>query len=72
MTITLTTDMTGTTDITGNDDADTQAPAQQLRLLDARDVPLQHRLDRETRQRGLAHVAEIRRLLAEQAARLAA
>lgn len=45
---------------------------EQLRLLDTSDRPLQHRLDLDTRRRGLAHVAEIRRLLAAQAARRAA
>lgn len=48
------------------------APApQQLRLLDASDLPLQHRLDLATRQRGLAHVAELRRVLSAQVARAA-
>jgi hypothetical protein len=42
---------------------------EQLRLLDASGVPLQFRLDAGTRRRGLAHVAEIRRQLAEQAVR---
>jgi hypothetical protein len=39
---------------------------EQLCLLDASAVPLQFRLDAATRRRGLAHVAELRRLLAEQ------
>jgi hypothetical protein len=44
----------------------------QLRLLDTSDLPLQFRLDRATRERGLAHVAEVRRLLARNAAHRAA
>lgn len=44
----------------------------QLRLLDTSDLPLQFRLDKATRERGLAHVAELRRLLARQAAHRAA
>lgn len=39
---------------------------EQLALLDASDVPVQFRLSRETRLLGLAHVAEIRRLLQTQ------
>lgn len=35
----------------------------QLRLLDTSDLPLQFRLDKATRERGLAHVAELRRRL---------
>lgn len=43
---------------------------QQLTLLPSSDVPLRFRLDAETRRRGMRHVAEIRRQLAErQAAR---
>jgi hypothetical protein len=43
---------------------------QQLTLLPSSDVPVQFRLDAETRRRGLRHIAEIRRQLAErQAAR---
>jgi hypothetical protein len=46
-----------------------EAP-QQLILLPSPDVPVRFRLDEQTRRRGLRHVAEIRRLLAErQAAR---
>jgi hypothetical protein len=37
---------------------------EQLSLLRASDLPVQFRLDRRTRERGLEHVAEIRRLLA--------
>lgn len=45
---------------------------QQLSLLPSSNVPLQFRLDADTRRRGLRHVAEIRQLLAErQAARAA-
>ncbi len=43
---------------------------QQLSLLPSSDVPVQFRLDAETRARGMRHIAEIRRQLAErQAAR---
>jgi hypothetical protein len=43
---------------------------QQLSLLPSSDVPVRFRLDAETRARGLRHIAEIRRQLAErQAAR---
>ena len=46
------------------------APAEQLTLLPAANVPARFLLSRETRERGLRHVAEIRRQLAErQAAR---
>jgi hypothetical protein len=34
--------------------------AEQLTLLPATDVPMQFRLDAETRRRGLRHIAEIR------------
>lgn len=37
---------------------------QQLTLLPSSEVPIQFRLDAETRRRGLRHVAEIRRQLA--------
>ncbi|MFN8022625.1 MAG: hypothetical protein U0Q03_13950 [Acidimicrobiales bacterium] len=37
---------------------------EQLTLLAPTEVPLQFRLDRRTRERGLAHIAEIRRQLA--------
>lgn len=43
---------------------------EQLALLDAGDVPIQFRIDAATRRRGLAHVAALRRVLAEQAARI--
>lgn len=43
---------------------------QQLTLLPSSDVPLRFRLDAQTRRRGIQHIAEIRRQLAErQAAR---
>ncbi len=42
----------------------------QLTLLPSSDVPVRFRLDAETRRRGIEHIAEIRRHLAErQAAR---
>ena len=41
---------------------------QQLTLLPSSDVPVQFRLDAETRRRGIQHVIEIRRLLAERQA----
>jgi hypothetical protein len=44
------------------------ARPEQLNLLPASSQPLQFRLDRATRERGLAHVAAIRRQLAERAA----
>lgn len=37
---------------------------QQLTLLPASDLPVQFRLDAETRRRGLQHVAQIRQMLA--------
>jgi hypothetical protein len=43
---------------------------EQLVLLDASDVPVQFRIDAATRRRGLAHVAELRQVLTEQAARI--
>ena len=45
---------------------------QQLTLLPSSNVPLQFRLDADTRRRGRRHIAEIRQQLAErQAARQA-
>jgi len=41
---------------------------QQLTLLPSSDVPVQFRLDADTRRRGIRHVSEIRRLLAERQA----
>jgi hypothetical protein len=46
----------------------TDTPAQ-LPLLVEADVPLQLRLDRRTREIGLAHIARLKAMLAEQAAR---
>ena len=37
---------------------------EQLTLLPSSEVPVQFRLDADTRRRGMRHVAEIRRLLA--------
>jgi hypothetical protein len=45
---------------------------EQLSLLAPSELPVQFRLDRRTRERGLAHVAELRRLLAANASRRAA
>ncbi len=43
---------------------------QQLTLLPSSNVPVQFRLDADTRRRGQRHIAEIRRMLADrQAAR---
>ena len=41
---------------------------QQLTLLPSPDVPVQFRLDADTRRRGMQHVTEIRQLLAERQA----
>lgn len=41
---------------------------QQLTLLPSSNVPVQFRLDADTRRRGIQHVIEIRRLLAERQA----
>lgn len=41
---------------------------QQLTLLPSSQVPLQFRLDADTRRRGIQHVIEIRRQLAERQA----
>ena len=41
-----------------------QATSEQLTLLPVSELPLQFRLDQRTRQRGLAHIAAIRRQLA--------
>lgn len=41
---------------------------QQLSLLPSADVPVRFRLDAETRRRGIRHIAEIRRQLAERQA----
>jgi hypothetical protein len=42
-------------------------PGEQLELLPAEHIPTRFRLDRQTRLRGLAHVAEIRRMLQQRA-----
>jgi hypothetical protein len=47
----------------------TTAQPEQLSLLSPSDLPVQFRLDRRTRERGLAHIAQIRRQLAANAAR---
>jgi hypothetical protein len=44
-----------------------QATSEQLTLLAVSDLPLQFRLDQRTRERGLAHIAAIRRQLAAKA-----
>ncbi|TVR26168.1 MAG: hypothetical protein EA389_06855 [Ilumatobacter sp.] len=49
-------------------DTSFEQPVQQLSLLPTPEVPLQFRLDAATRRRGLRHVAEIRRMLAEREA----
>ena len=41
---------------------------QQLTLLPSSDVPVQFRLDADTRRRGQRHIAEIRRMLADRQA----
>ena len=41
---------------------------QQLTLLPSSDVPVQFRLDADTRRRGIQHVIEIRRQLADRQA----
>ncbi|HRE02838.1 MAG TPA: hypothetical protein PLV68_16170 [Ilumatobacteraceae bacterium] len=46
----------------------TSTQPEQLRLLDGSDVPLAFRLDERTRRRGLAHIAELRTIIARQAA----
>ena len=43
------------------------ATSEQLSLLPVSELPLQFRLDQRTRQRGLAHIAAIRRQLAAKA-----
>jgi hypothetical protein len=47
--------------------ANVALPAEQLTLLPNEAVTARFRLSRETRERGLRHVAEIRRMLAERA-----
>lgn len=46
---------------------DNEAP-RQLSLLPSSAVPVQFRLDADTRRRGLQHIAEIRRQMAEREA----
>ena len=41
------------------------ATPEQLTLLAVSELPIQFRLDQRTRERGLAHIAAIRRQLAE-------
>lgn len=41
---------------------------QQLTLLPSSDVPVRFRIDAETRRRGIHHIAEIRRQLADRQA----
>ena len=48
------------------------ARPEQLSLLSPTEMPLQFRLDEQTRRRGLAHIARIRQQLELQAARRAA
>jgi hypothetical protein len=60
---------TETTDTIGPPTA--EAP-EQLALLLASDRPLQFRLDRRTRELGLAQIAAIRRQLAQRAAQASA
>ena len=43
------------------------ANSEQLTLLAVSELPLQFRLDQRTRERGLAHIAAIRRQLAAKA-----
>lgn len=52
--------------LTALDDADTPA-VEQLTLLSAPPTPARFRLSKDTRERGLRHVAEIRSMLAARA-----
>ena len=45
--------------------------SEQLTLLTVSELPLQFRLDQRTRERGLAHIAAIRRQLAAKASDVA-
>jgi len=47
------------------------ANSEQLTLLAVSELPLQFRLDQRTRERGLAHIAAIRRQLAAKASDVA-
>jgi hypothetical protein len=49
-----------------------QATSEQLTLLAVSELPLQFRLDQRTRERGLAHIAAIRRQLAAKSTDVAA
>jgi hypothetical protein len=48
------------------------ATPEQLTLLAVSELPIQFRLDQRTRERGLAHIAAIRRQLAAKASGVAA
>jgi hypothetical protein len=48
------------------------ATPEQLTLLAVSDLPIQFRLDQRTRERGLAHIAAIRRQLAAKASGITA
>ena len=48
------------------------ATPEQLTLLAVSELPLQFRLDQRTRERGLAHIAAIRRQLAAKASGITA
>jgi hypothetical protein len=54
--------------ITKTSTTTTQPNPEQLTLLPNDSVTARFRLSRETRERGLRHVAEIRRMLAERSA----
>ncbi len=56
--------MTPQPDLTPQPTARPEAP-QQLSLLPSSSAPVRFRLDRRTRELGLAHIARIRRQLAE-------
>jgi hypothetical protein len=56
----MTTSTTIITTTTTTSKVATSEGPEQLTLLPATDVPVQFRLDAETRRRGLRHVAEIR------------
>jgi len=45
-----------------------KANSEQLTLLNVSELPVQFRLDQRTRERGLAHIAAIRRQLAAKSA----
>jgi hypothetical protein len=48
------------------------ATPEQLTLLAVSELPVQFRLDQRTRERGLAHIAAIRRQLAEKSSGITA